>query len=355
MRLASIEAFLKERGEPAFRLAQIADAVFKRGVTSYLEIGALPKELREALAARGPVLSFEAEDVKSSKSGDAQKAVLRLPDGQRVETVLMSPKPEHWTVCVSSQVGCALACTFCATGLMGFTRNLTDEEISDQVLFWRQRAARGLGGSPSNVVYMGMGEPLLNWPQVLASIRALTDPRQLGLGRRHISISTAGIAPGIETLAEELPQVNLALSLHAATDEERVKLVPLNRAYPLDRLRDALKAYLKRTNRKIFIEYTLLRGENDSAEHAWRLARFLRSVGPPSLLHVNLIVWNPTDTPHHASRAEDARRFKAALEAEGMPATIRKNLGQDIEGACGQLVVRTGNLKAPGAYKGTKP
>ena len=339
MKLEAVEEVLKARGEPSYRLAQIARAVFRDAVSSYAEISALPKDLRDELAAKAPLLSVEPERLLVSRDGAAQKAVLKLKDGRRIETVLMRPKPGHWTTCISSQVGCALGCTFCATGLMGFIRNLTEEEITDQVLFWRQRI-RASGGEPlSNVVYMGMGEPFLNLDNVLASLRTLTDPGRFGLGARHLSVSTAGIAPGIERLGREFPQVNLALSLHAATDEERQRLVPINKAYPLARLRDALRAYLASANRKIFIEYTLLSGENDRPEHADKLARFLKSVAPAKLLHVNLIVWNPTDTPHRAARAEDARRFKDLLLKAGIPATIRKNLGQDIEGACGQLVV----------------
>lgn len=335
MRFEALQEFLRSRGQLDFRLRQVARAIYGEGVPRFAEITTLPRHLREELDKKLPLLSLQAESLHSSSDG-TQKAVLRLRDGLRIESVLMSPKPGLRTACISSQVGCALGCTFCATGLMGFKRNLSEEEITDQVLYWVQRLKPG---RLTNIVYMGMGEPFLNLPNVLASLRTLTDPALFGFGRRHISVSTVGIAPGIERFGLEFPQVNLALSLHAATNDERSRLVPVNRAYPLQRLREALKAYLSKTNRKVFIEYTLLRGENDSPQHAERLAGFLKSVGPAKLLHVNLIVWNPTDTPHQASRADDARRFKERLLREGVPATIRKNLGRDIEGACGQLVL----------------
>jgi adenine C2-methylase RlmN of 23S rRNA A2503 and tRNA A37 len=253
---------------------------------------------------------------------------------------LLRPSPTRWTTCISSQVGCAVACTFCATGLMGLSRSLTPEEISDQVLFWRQYMKKNaLEGRLDNVVYMGMGEPFACYEQVSESLNALIDQKRFGIGARHISVSTSGVAPKIVAFGRDFPQVNLALSLHAATDDLRSRLVPMNKAYDLAKLGDALKTYLQETNRKIFFEYVLLKGENDRAEDAAALARWLKGLGPAGLLHVNLIVFNQTDTPHKPTDESDARLFQERIMAEGFKATVRQNLGRDIDGACGQLVV----------------
>ena len=340
MDAAKLKTYLESKGQPAYRAGQVLKAVFQDGVASYRDITSLPAALREHLEEAVPIQTEAAESVQVSADGTAYKAVLRLRDGLKVETVLMSPKPGHWTACISSQVGCALKCDFCATGLMGLRRNLTAEEIADQVLFWRQYIRKGaLPVSLSNIVYMGMGEPFQNMEAVTDSIRALTDPALFALGQRHIAVSTAGLAPGIEEFGRRFRQVHLALSLHAANDALRTKLVPINKSYPLARLRQALQEYFKLSTQKVFIEYVLLEGENDGSEHAKQLADYLKSVGHRERLHVNLIVFNPTDTPHAPSRREAARRFRDALTARGIHATIRKNLGQEIEGACGQLIV----------------
>lgn len=323
-------------GEPAYRVKQAAQAIFKEGVRSFSEISTLPAALRERLGAQ-PVLSFTAETVKVSSDGLARKAALKLRDGKRIETVLLNPKPGLWSACISSQVGCALKCSFCATGLMGFTRNLTAEEITDQVLFWRQQIRQDALPPLDNVIYMGMGEPFLNREEVFKSLRSLTDPELFGIGDRHLAVSTAGIAPGIEVFGKEFPQVHLALSLHAAHDALRAKLVPINKSYPLRRLQEALAEYFKTSRRRVFIEYVLLAGENDRPEDAEALIRFIEETSP--LLHVNLIVWNPTRTPHKPSAPPSAKRFSNLLKRAGVSVTFRKNLGQDIEGACGQLVL----------------
>ena len=332
-----INDIVARHGLPGFRAGQLREAFFRQHVSGFAEITTLGKELRARLAAE-PVLVLAPAVVRVSRDGRAHKALLRLADDRAVESVLLSPKPGLWSCCISSQVGCALKCSFCATGRMGFTRNLSAEEITDQVLFWRQYIRReGLDARLQNVVYMGMGEPFQNQANVFASLAELTNPETFGLGDRSLSVSTSGLPRGIAALAERFPQVNLALSLHAATDELRTRLMPINRGHPLAELRDALADYLKRTNRKVFIEYVLLAGENDQAEHAAQLAAWLATVAPRHLLHVNLIAFNPTPTPHHAPPPSRAREFRDALAAAGVGVTIRKNLGQDIEGACGQL------------------
>jgi adenine C2-methylase RlmN of 23S rRNA A2503 and tRNA A37 len=223
---------------------------------------------------------------------------------------------------------------------MGLTRSLTPEEIADQVLFWRQYMAKnGLPGRLDNVVYMGMGEPFACYEQVSASLKILMDQKLLGIGARHISVSTSGVAPKIERFADDFPQVNLAISLHAATDPLRSKLVPMNKAHDLEALARALKVYLSKTKRKLFFEWVLLKGDNDRPEDAAALVKWLDGLGPRELLHVNLIVFNQTDTPHAPTDEKDARLFQKRLLDSGYKSTIRQNLGRDIDGACGQLVV----------------
>lgn len=337
-----IKKVLAAAGEPPFRHRQALDAVFKAGASSWDEATSLPEALRERLTREAPVLSAAEHRVLVSADGRAHKAALRLPDGSLVETVLLKPKPGlDWSVCVSTQVGCAMACTFCATGLMGLRRNMTGEEISDQVLYWRGYIkARRLHGRISNVVYMGMGEPMHNYAAMAESLRALLDPERFGLSGRHISVSTVGLVPGIERFIEDFPTVNLALSLHAATNSVRERMVPANRAFPVEQLAEVLRRALARTGRKIFLEYVLLAGENDRLRDAFSLTKFVHSVGRADLLHVNLIVWNPTATRHQAPEDDSARRFKVALEKQGVSVTIRRNLGTDIQGACGQLITR---------------
>lgn len=335
-----VQTALKALGQPAYRWDQVRKAVFDQAVSSYDMVAVLPAEVRKALGEKAPILSLTEHRVDSSPDGRAYKALLDLPGGGTIETVLLRPSPTRWTTCISSQVGCAVGCTFCATGLMGLARSLTPEEISDQVLFWRQYMKRmGLDGRLDNVVYMGMGEPFACYEQVSASLKTLMDHKLFGIGARHISVSTSGVAPRIEDFGRDFPQVNLAISLHAATDELRTRLVPMNKAYPLAKLAEALKKYLTMTNRKLFFEYVLLKGENDRPQDAQALVSWLKGLGPLSLLHVNLIVFNQTDTPHQPTDESDARRFQGKILDSGLKATVRQNLGRDIGGACGQLVV----------------
>lgn len=333
-------ALLEVIGEPKFRGKQVLKAVYS-GAATYQEITTIPQALKDRLSQDVPILCLQPDVVKSSQSGFAHKARLALYDGEKIEAVLMQPKPGgHWSVCVSSQVGCALACNFCATGLMGFKRNLSAEEICDQLLFWVQFLKKlNPKARISNVVFMGMGEPMLNFDAVKEAIAWMTDHSMFNIGHRSIAVSTAGVAPGMDRFADELKQVHLALSLHAANEELRSRLVPINKAYPLDNLIKTLKRYFEKNNRKVFLEYVLLEGENDQPEHALELVKFIRKVGHEHLLHVNLITWNPTDTPHRSPERSAAAEFKKLLvEKYGIFTTIRKNLGREIDGACGQLI-----------------
>lgn len=341
MEAAKVQAALAELGQPKYRWDQVRQAVFGKSVSAYDEVPGLPPGLAAKLQEKAPLLAAKPRSVSVSRDGRAHKALLDLLDGRVIETVLLRPSETRWTTCISSQVGCAVACTFCATGLMGLSRNLTPEEITDQVLFWRQyMAQQGLPGRVDNIVYMGMGEPFACYDQVAASLRALMDQKQFAIGARHIAVSTSGVAPKMVQFGKDFPQVNLALSLHAATDELRTRLVPMNKAYDLAALAAALREYLADTNRKVFFEYVLLKGENDREQDAYALVKWLDGLGNKALLHVNLIVFNQTDTPHQPTDESDARRFQDRLLASGYKSTVRQNLGRDIDGACGQLVIK---------------
>ncbi len=333
---------IRELNLSEYRIRQIQKAVYKDGVISFEQVTVLPKNIRARLALELPILSFTVDKVFTSRDSSTLKALIRLHDDKIIETVLIQTKPGMWSACISSQAGCAMACTFCATGTAGFKRNLTSEEISDQVLFWRQyRKEHKIQGTFSNIVYMGMGEPFANWPQVSGSIKDFIDPGLFGFGSRGISVSTSGLPAGILNLAKEFPQVNLALSLHFADDEKRLRYMPIHKVADLAALKKALKEYFSLTNRKVFIEYLMLNGVNDTLEDARKLSDYLLSISGPHLLHVNLIPYNATPAALGSSAAATMRAFRACLEKNRIPATIRKSMGQDIDGACGQLAGKT--------------
>jgi len=337
MNFETVKKFLRKDNQPDYRVAQVRQAVFGRGVSYWAEATALPEPLRQKLEELFPVLSFKPLQVLPSKKGDAFKAVLQLKDGFKIETVLMRPMRGHWSVCVSTQVGCAIGCAICATGKMKFARNLSAEEISDQALFWHQYVKRkNPEDRIAGVVFMGMGEPLLNYAAVVKAVGDISDPDYLGIGQRHISISTSGHAGNIQALAGDLPQVNLAVSLHSVEDEERDRLVPMNKKYPLDELKNAVEKYISRTGRQVFLEYAVIPGVNNLPKHTRMLGKWVREIKNCYLIHVNLIPYN---NPEGKGRPDEeaARTFAAALTGMGMSATVRKSLGSDIKGACGQL------------------
>lgn len=338
MNIRELEKFLAEKNQPEFRLKQIKKAVYRDGASSFLEISTIPKDLREVLHKNIEILSFTAEKILVSRDKRSIKALLKLRDGNFIETVLISPKPGIWSACVSSQVGCPLACRFCATGKLGFKRNLTAEEITDQILFWRQYLKKeNIPGSFSHVVYMGMGEPLLNWEETRKSLENLTDKNFFGFGSRGISVSTSGIPEGIANMAQYFPQINLALSLHFADDEKRSQFMPISKKYGLKEIRNALQEYFKKTKRKVFIEYIVMEGINDGIEDAGNLVFYLKSVGNMHLFHVNLIRYNIVGQDYRPSSREKTQQFKNFLLDKHINATIRKSLGEEIQGACGQL------------------
>ncbi|MEI7425296.1 MAG: 23S rRNA (adenine(2503)-C(2))-methyltransferase RlmN [Candidatus Moraniibacteriota bacterium] len=334
MQIENLKKILIENGEPKFRLSQIQKAIYQDGIASFSEISTIPKNLRELLENKIKILSFDVKKVLISSDGLSLKALLVLTDGNEIETVLLSPMPGKWSVCISSQVGCSLNCSFCATGKNGFQRNLTAEEISDQVLFWRQHLKEN---KLTNIVYMGMGEPFLNWDEVKKSLHDLVDKNLFAFGSRSISISTAGIPAGINFLAEEFPQINLAISLHFATDEKRNQFMPINKKYNLEELKKALQDYFTKTRRQVFVEYVMLSGINDNEEDAYALSTYLKSIGNRQLLHINLIAYNETGKEFMPSSGNKMHLFKNYLEKGGMSVTIRKSLGQEVTGACGQL------------------
>jgi 23S rRNA (adenine2503-C2)-methyltransferase len=316
---------------PKHRITQISDSLFRRYELPW-ESTSLPRELRHQLQG---ALRTSLDSVReyNADQGMTTKAVLEMDDGAKIETVLMR-YPKRSTVCISSQVGCAMGCTFCATGQGGFGRHLRSSEMEEQWV-WASRALRRQGGGerPTNVVMMGMGEPLANYDQVIGFVYALVN--RYGLGQRSITISTVGIVPGIRRLTEEPLQVNLAVSIHAPDDETRNQIVPMNNRYGIDDIMDALNDYVIRTHRRISFEYALIDGVNDHPEHATRLSALARELRA----HVNLIPLNPTPGyPVRGTPLEVVRRFREALVERGVPASIRTTRGDDIAGACGQLI-----------------
>ncbi len=300
----------------------------------------LPKELRQRLGEVFLLKLLDPLETLESTDGSTRKVLFRLPDGETIESVFMLYQRRR-TVCVSTQVGCPIGCPFCATGRSGFRRNLKPGEIIDQVLHFAREARKGVGDSSkpvTNVVFMGMGEPLLNYEATLQAIRTLNDQRGFNLGARRFTISTVGIVPGIRRLAGEGLQVELAVSLHAPNDEIRDRLVPVNKGYPLKRLLVACQEFIEKTKRRITFEYVLINGVNDSISHARELASLLKGM----LCHVNLIPMNPI--PGVSMGPPPKRRvlaFEEELRRQGISVTLRASKGADIQAGCGQLRLRT--------------
>jgi 23S rRNA (adenine2503-C2)-methyltransferase len=321
-----------------YRLRQLYRAANKELLGGVGEVTTFPKELRAALIERGVAFSaIEPITLQHSRDGQTTKGLFGLRDGKEVEAVLMEHHGDRTTVCISSQAGCAFGCTFCSTGQGGFNRNLSAGEIFDQAWFLArtlaQRAKR-----ITNVVFMGMGEPFHNYDAVMEAVSLLNDPQGFGLGHRHITISTVGLVDKIDRFADEKLQVNLAISLHAPTDEIRSQLMPVNRRFPLDMLMTSCERYVRQTNRKIFFEYVMLADVNDDDACARALAELMRG----HLYHVNLIPYNSTpDAPYVATSEPRIWQFAGILDAAGVPVTVRQNMGRDIAAACGQLRAET--------------
>jgi 23S rRNA (adenine2503-C2)-methyltransferase len=352
----AFEAWLVDEGQPAYRAKQILDGVWRQNAASADELLTLPASLRESVDRSFRVDTIAADEVTVADAGMTEKTLHMLSDGALVESVLMhypargrgeDGRPKHRerdTLCISSQAGCAVGCPFCATGELGFGRDLETAEILDQV----RHAARRLAERKAhltNVVFMGMGEPLLNLDRVLEAVAALSDPKRFGLGARHVVVSTSGVVPGIRRLTALNPQFTLAVSLHAARDPLRDVLVPLNRRWPVAEVVAAARDHGRVTGRRVSYEYVMISGVNDTDIDADALADLLRG----DLAHVNLIPMNPVaHTPWQASSPQRVTQFAARLVQAGVGATVRRNRGQDTGAACGQLAAdRAGEPPAP--------
>jgi len=328
----ALQDLLAAWGEPSFRVQQVWGWIYRSLAHDFEGMGNLPLALRARLAERFYLKTLSPVAETASSDGETVKLLFQLSDGQTIETVLMRYERRR-TVCVSTQVGCAMGCLFCATGQSGFTRHLTAGEIVAQVLY-ATRAFRDKGSALTHVVVMGMGEPLVNYDATLRAIRRLMDERGLNLGARRFTVSTVGIVPGIRRLSGEGLQVGLAVSLHAPNDALRDELVPVNRRYPLDQLVPACHEYVARTGRRITFEYALMDEVNDRLEHAFQLADLVRGLR----CYVNLIPLNPTPgSPRQASSPARVRAFHEALERLRVPTTVRLGRGVDIRAGCGQL------------------
>ncbi len=400
---AQLNELLAGWGEPAYRARQVWEWLYRKLADAPAQMTNLPAALRDRLAGETRVDPLEVVYEQRSADRHTTKWLFRLPDGLTIETVLMR-YDQRRTVCISTQAGCAMGCVFCATGQAGLARNLTSGEIIAQVLYAARYLARGAkhnrpdataaddrhmplaaGGQPTspaaalssfislgslgvsspefpeedrrqpaptdetrltNIVVMGMGEPLANYDRTWQALRTITDPQGFGLGARHITVSTVGLPQGIRRLADEPLQVNLAVSLHAPNDTLRSQLLPVNHRYPIRELMAAIRDYIIKTNRRVTFEYALMSGINDLPELARELAALLRPLRSPTggvMCHVNLIPLNPVaESPYQPSTPEAAAEFQAILERSGIPATVRMRRGIDIDAGCGQLRRRIG-------------
>jgi 23S rRNA (adenine2503-C2)-methyltransferase len=333
--LPALEARLIELGEPRFRAAQIWDGLYRQYWRSADEFTNLPISLRQKLAeVFDPFTHLQPAQEIQSNDGETVKTLYRLPDGLAIEAVLMRYEKRR-TLCISTQAGCAMGCVFCATGQMGFKRHLTSGEIVEQVIYYARQLG-GLDERVTNVVVMGMGEPFHNYDATMAAIDQLNHPQGFNFGERRFTVSTVGLIPAIRRFTAEKRQVNLAVSLHAADDELRASMLPIDRRYPLDELFEACRDYVNITRRRLTFEWALIEGVNDTPQQAELLAKRLRGM----LCHVNIIRLNPTKK--YAGKATSRQRaieFQATLEQHGIPCTIRLRRGIDIQAGCGQLAI----------------
>ena len=324
--MAELRSWAESCGLPSFRGQQVFEGLYRGAPERFADLTALPMELREQLDAQCRFLP--ATEVARQESRDGTiKSLLEFGDGKRAECVSIPTSDRH-TICVSSQVGCAVGCTFCASGLNGVDRDLTAGEIVFQVLWHHRRRP------VTNVVFMGSGEPMFNYANVLKAIAVMAEPRGIGLGKRRFTVSTSGVPDRIRQLAQDEPQVTLALSLHAPDDPTRSRLVPLNRRWPVAELMAAMDDYSKQVNRRITLEYVLLQDANMSEQQAEQLAALARRYRA----HINLIPFNPVSaTPHRRPPHDEVLHFAAVVQHNGGQVTVRGQRGADIDAACGQL------------------
>jgi 23S rRNA (adenine2503-C2)-methyltransferase len=330
--LVPLQEVLAKWDEPDYRGKQLWQGMYREFKIDASEISNLPETLRQKLIDHYEFSHLTPASSQISKDGSTRKVLFSLPDGHAVETVLMRYEKRN-TLCISTQSGCALGCVFCATGQMGFQRNLSSGEIVEQVVFFARQLKEN-DQKINNVVFMGMGEPFHNYEGTMAALDRLNHKAGMNLGARRFTISTVGLVPEILRFADERRQTNLAVSLHAADDELRNSLLPINKKYPLNELINACRAYISKTNRRITFEWALIQDVNDSIEQAHKLSSLIRGL----LSHVNVIPLNPTrGYSGLATTMERAREFQAILERNGIPCTIRARRGIDIHAGCGQL------------------
>ncbi|MCJ7531090.1 MAG: 23S rRNA (adenine(2503)-C(2))-methyltransferase RlmN [Anaerolineales bacterium] len=330
-----LEQVIQDWGEPGYRAAQIWTGLYRQLWCNPDDFTTLSKGLRERLKENFTYSYLSPGQMLISKDGWTEKIRLNLHDGRAIETVIMQSRRRN-TICISTQVGCAIGCTFCATGQMGFKRNLTQGEIVEQVIYCARTLA-AQGRYITNVVAMGMGEPFQNYDATMSAIDCLNHPAGFNLGQRNFTVSTVGIIPGIKRFTTEHSQVNLSVSLHAADDDLRNTLVPVNKKYPLEKLLQECKNYVSETRRRITFEWALIQDTNDTPEQARLLARLLHGI----LCHINLILLNPTPSyVGKASSQQRAEQFRAVLEHHGIPCTLRFRRGIEIQAGCGQLATK---------------
>src|SRR5690554_2108040 len=339
MTLTQLEEFFLTAGERKFRAKQVYEWLWNKSLKNFDDMSNLSKPVRELLKANFTIDHIQVDLMQHSNDGTIKNAV-KLHDGMIVESVLI-PTSKRITACISSQVGCSLSCNFCATGRLKRMRNLNADEIYDQVVAIRDEAETYFQRPLTNIVFMGMGEPLLNYANVLQAIEKITSPEGLGMAPRRITLSTVGIAKMIKKLADDEVRFNLAVSLHSAINETRSRLMPINDTNPLEDLEEALKYWYARTQRKVTYEYVIWDGINDDEKHARALAAFCRHI--PS--KVNLIQYNPIDEGEFRQASQESvNRYIQILDKNGIVAKVRKSRGQDIDAACGQLANKTGIL-----------
>ena len=328
-----LQKFCKDNNLPKFRAKQVEEWLWKKGATSFAEMTSLSKEMRDLFTVHFVINSVKIHKAERSIDGTI-KYSMKLHDKQLVEGVLI-PSKKRITACISSQVGCSLDCAFCATGTLKLERNLTAAEIYDQVFILNEESISSFGKSLSNIVYMGMGEPLLNYNNMLESIELITTKKGMGMSPKRITVSTAGIAKMVKKLGDDMVKFNLAISLHSANDEKRSSLMILNDSVPLQELRDAIRYFYDKTDSRITYEYILFKEVNDSVEDAKELAKFCK-VSP---CKINLIQYNKVDgMDYEKSSNKNTETFISYLEEKHLIVNLRKSKGKDINAACGQLV-----------------
>lgn len=344
LNLTQLQALCRNLNLPKFRAAQIFNWVHSKGINTLEQMTNVPVGVREKLSSAVDFRPTQLIRTQVSRIDGTRKYLFQLPDGETIESVLMlydrSTSRDRATVCVSTQVGCAMGCAFCATGLSGLIRNLEAGEIVGQVLdIFRINAEEDSEFRVTNVVFMGMGEPLQNYANLSEAIRLLNNPQGQNIGMRRLTVSTCGVVPRIQDLARDFPQVTLAISLHAPRDDVRNRLVPINRHYPLQELMEACRKYIEITNKRITFEYALIKGLNSSTKDARDLSRLIKGI----LCHINLIPVNPVvETGLARPEPDEVRDFVRIVAETGVEVSLREEKGTDIDAACGQLRKRQG-------------